>query len=61
MLLTREQNPGVVFIMVLQNASLTLSKRSKTTYAMWCEKNGFEWVQYGDERRLKVILNKYYK
>lgn len=26
-----------------QNPNVKLSKKSKTTYAMWCEKNNFKW------------------
>ena len=26
-----------------QNPNVKLSKKSKTTYAMWCEKNNFNW------------------
>lgn len=56
MLLAREQNPDVTFILVFQDPHIKLSKRSKTTYATWCNKNGFHWCGYGDSRALKLIL-----
>ena len=29
---------------VFSNPNQTISKRSKTTYAMWCERHGFKWA-----------------
>jgi len=43
MKLVKEQYPDVTFYMLFQNAHKKLSKVSKTTYAMWCDKNEFEW------------------
>jgi hypothetical protein len=43
MLLLKEQHPDVLFCMVFQNANQRIEKRSRTTYAEWCEKNGIEW------------------
>lgn len=42
--LIKAQSPEVNILFVFQNPYLTLSKKSKTTYADWCEKNGFEWT-----------------
>ena len=39
-----EQHPEYDFVMVFQNPNIKLNKNSKTTYAMWCEKNGIEWI-----------------
>ena len=44
MKLMKEQYPNVTFYMLFQNAHKKLSKSSKTSYAMWCEKNGFQWA-----------------
>jgi len=44
MKLMKSQYPDVTFYMLFQNAHKKLSKSSKTTYAMWCEKNGFQWA-----------------
>lgn len=38
-----EQNPSVKLIMVFQQPNKKLSKASKTTYAMWCDKNNIRW------------------
>jgi hypothetical protein len=43
-LLVRECCPNIEVRFVFQNAKARLSKRSKTTYADWCDKNGFKWA-----------------
>lgn len=42
-LAVRKQNPKLQIIFCFYNPNKTLSKKSKTTYRGWCEKNGFEW------------------
>lgn len=41
----REQHPDLDIRFVFQNASNTITKRSKVTYADWCDKNGFIWAE----------------
>ena len=41
--LIKEQNPGLDIRFFFLNAHVKLSKRSKTTYAQWCDRNGFLW------------------
>lgn len=50
----QEQYPQLDIRFVFMNAKNKLSKRSKTTYGMWCDKNGFlyadkaipqEWIE----------------
>lgn len=48
-----ESNPSITFRMILQNSSMKISKRSKTTYAMWCDKFGVEWCDWKDKDKLK--------
>jgi hypothetical protein len=43
MLAVKAQNPDLDIRMVFQNPYLTLTKRSKTTYAAWCDKHGIAW------------------
>jgi len=43
MLLVKAQYPEIRFYMLFQNAHKRLSKKSKTTYANWCDKHGLEW------------------
>ncbi len=43
-LLVKEQHPKLDIRFVFQRAMNTLTKRSKTTYAAWAEKNGFKWA-----------------
>jgi len=42
--LVRECNPDIDIRFVFQNAYLPITKSSKTTCAMWAEKNGFLWA-----------------
>ena len=44
----KEQHPEVTIHFLFGNASNTLNRSSKTTYADWCEKYGF---QYTDLKR----------
>jgi hypothetical protein len=37
-------NPTAKILVALQYPQLTLSKKSKTTYAQWCDKHGILWV-----------------
>jgi len=46
-------NPNITFRMILQNSTMKISKRSKTSYADWCDKNGIEWVDWKDKTKLK--------
>ena len=45
MLLVKEQHRGFDFRFVFMNAKNKLSKKSKTTYAQWCDKHGFKWAE----------------
>lgn len=56
-LLVKAQYPDLDLRFVFSNSNAKLSKGSKTTYAAWCEKNGFqyadrlipeEWVKDGN-------------
>lgn len=40
-LLIKEQYPELDIRFLFSNSKQTLNKRSKTTYAQWCEKHGF--------------------
>lgn len=42
-LLIKEQYPKIDVRLVFQEPNKKLSKKSKTTYAKWCEKNGIKW------------------
>jgi len=55
-LLIKDQFPELDIRFVFNNPNTRISKKSKTTYAMWCEKHGFqyakgsipaEWLQEG--------------
>lgn len=39
-----ESHPFLDLRFVFSNPHQTISKRSKTTYAMWCERHGFKWA-----------------
>mgnify|MGYP003126439533 FL=1 len=42
----KEQNPDIDLRMVFQAPFNTISKKSKTTYAQYCEKLGIPWTSY---------------
>ena len=41
-----KQNPDIDLRMVFQAPYNTISKKSKTTYASWCEKLGIKWCSF---------------
>lgn len=43
MLLVKETYPDYTFYLAFQNANTPIRKGSKTTYADWCVKHGFEY------------------
>jgi hypothetical protein len=53
-LLVKEQNPQLDIRFVFSNSKNKISKNSKTTYALWCEKNGFKYAD-------KVIPNEWFE
>ena len=44
-ILIKQQHPGLDLRFVFDNPKQRISKTSKTTYAMWCEKNGFKFAK----------------
>jgi hypothetical protein len=44
MVKARDQNPQCDIRFLFANAQNPVKKGSKTTYAMWAEKNGFKWA-----------------
>jgi hypothetical protein len=43
-LLVRDQHPEITLRFFFDKSNNKLYKGSPTTYAMWCEKEGFEWT-----------------
>lgn len=44
----KKQHPNVKVLFVFQDAHRRLTRTSKTTYAEWCAKHGFAWVDVKD-------------
>jgi Phage endonuclease I len=44
MLLVKHQHPDLDIRFVFSRSATRIGKKSKTTYAMWCEKNGFKYA-----------------
>ena len=42
----KEQNPELDLRMVFQSPFNTISKKSKTTYAQWCEQHDIPWTSF---------------
>lgn len=57
-LLVRKCNPKAVLYLLFQNSKITLSKKSKTTYAEWCDKNGLIWSDIRDIKRWRAWFEK---
>jgi hypothetical protein len=58
MLLVKEQHPDKHIIMLFGRAKNTLSKKSETTYADWCNKNDISFIDVNDfEREPACLLN----
>jgi hypothetical protein len=53
-LLIKKQHPGIDIRFVFSNSRAKISKSSKTSYAMWCEKHGF---MYADKTIPESWLN----
>lgn len=47
-LLIRQQHPEITTYFLFERPNNTLSKVSRTTYADWCEKHGYEWTTLAD-------------
>tara|TARA_R100000734_G_C3213072_1_gene27444 strand:- start:18 stop:386 length:369 start_codon:yes stop_codon:yes gene_type:complete len=47
-LAVKKDNPDLDLRMVFQSPYNTISKKSKTTYAQWCEKHDIPWTAYHD-------------
>ena len=45
-LAVKKDNPDLDLRMVFQAPYNKISKKSKTTYAMWCEKHDIPWTSY---------------
>ena len=45
-LAVKRDNPDIDLRMVFQSPYNTISKKSKTTYAQWCEKHDIPWTSY---------------
>ena len=43
-LLVKQQHPDLDIRFIFSRSAQRISKKSKTTYAMWCEKNGFRYA-----------------
>lgn len=58
MLLVTQQNPGIKLVIVFQRPQNTLSSSSKTTYAQWATKHGFEWIDFPEWQARLLALKK---
>ena len=45
-LAVKRDNPGIDLRMVFQSPYNKISKKSKTTYAQWCEKHDIPWTHF---------------
>jgi hypothetical protein len=52
MLAVFRSNPDLNLLMVFPKPSNTITKRSKTTYGIWCDKNNIPWISLDDLEKL---------
>ena len=52
-LLVKEQNPNMDIRFVFSNSKNKITKKSKTTYGDWCDKNGYKYAD-------KIIPNEWF-
>lgn len=48
-LLVRNSNPDIEIRFIFNNPNTRISKQSNTTYAIWCEKNGFKYARFSKD------------
>ena len=55
----KASNPHIRIIFLFMNPSNKITKRSKTTYGVWADKEGFEWLDFRLNwvKHLKEMLN----
>lgn len=59
LLTVRDQHPNFSLLLVFQNSSVRLNKKSKTTYGQWATKHGFEWCEATDTRCINKFIRKH--
>ena len=47
-LAVKKDNPDINLKMIFQSPYNTISKKSKTTYAQWCERHDIPWTHFHD-------------
>ncbi|MFI3218033.1 MAG: hypothetical protein QX189_02805 [Methylococcales bacterium] len=56
MLEVMKQHPDKKFIMLFQNSTVKLTKKSNTSYGDWCNKQGITWFCWKTKKPTKRIL-----
>lgn len=56
-ILIKAQHPELDIRFLFSNPNSRLSKLSKTTYGMWCEKNGFEYAKAATPAQIRKGAN----
>ena len=51
-----KQHPEKIFIMFFQDSRVKLTRKSKTTYADWCEKHNIPWFCWKYKRPTPRVL-----
>lgn len=52
-LMIKAQHPDLKIRFLFNNPNARISKQSRTTYAMWCEKHGFEYAACPTKAQLR--------
>jgi hypothetical protein len=49
----KESNPNLIIRVLHMNSKVKISRVSITSFGDWCEKQGFEWCDWKDKKKLK--------
>lgn len=56
-LAVKKQHPDIIVALVFQNSKSKIYKKSKTSYAEWCDKHSIIWFDIKDTINIKKFVN----
>ena len=56
-LAVKKQHPHIIVALVFQNSKSKIYKKSRTSYAEWCDKHSIIWFDIKDTINIKKFVN----
>lgn len=53
-LMVKKSWPDIDIRFIFSNPNARIGKKSRTTYAMWCDKHGFKWAKAATKTQLRA-------